>query len=82
MEKLAYLKQNPREEEENTLAFLRANRMYEEAMGEDKQKIEEKLNEFDDALNHKTHLEIDVARKRLLNLLDEMEEENYSIFPA
>ena len=82
MERLTYLKQNPREEEENTLAFLRANRMYEESMGEDKQKIEEKMNEFDDALNHKTHLEIDVARKHLTDLLDEMEEENYTVFPA
>ena len=82
MEKLAYLKQNPREEEENILAFLRANRMYEETLGEDKKKIEAQLNEFDDALSNKTHLEIDVARKRLTDLLDEIEEEEFQVLPS
>ena len=43
-ERLQYLKQNPRDDEENTLALLRANRMFEETLGPDQEKIGEAID--------------------------------------
>ena len=81
-EVLQYLKQNPREEEENYLAMLRGNRIYEETLGKDKARVEQALNEFDEVLVSGSRLEIERKRKSLMDLLDEMEDQQEEIFLA
>ena len=76
-ERLQYLKQNPREDEENSLAMFRANRMYEEALGPDKTRIADMIGEFDHALNNSTRLEVELIRKKLEDLLDEIENKDF-----
>ncbi|MBR2792271.1 MAG: Hsp70 family protein, partial [Erysipelotrichaceae bacterium] len=75
-EKLQYLKQSPREEEENVLTLLRASRIYEETMGPERNRITELVNEFEESLSRKTRLEIETDRKKLEELLDEIENKN------
>ena len=75
-EKLQYLKQSPREEEENVLTLLRASRIYEETMGPERNRITELVNEFEESLSRKTRLEIETERKKLEELLDEIENKN------
>ena len=77
-ERLQYLKQNPREEEENRLAMFRANRVYEESLGSDKDRIGEMIGEFDNALNNSTRLEVELTRKKLEDLLDEIENKGFT----
>ena len=75
-EKLQYLKQSPREEEENVLTLLRASRIYEETMGPERNRITELVNEFEESLSRKTRLAIETDRKKLEELLDEIENKN------
>lgn len=77
-ERLQYLKQNPRDDEENTLALLRANRMYEETLGPDQEKIAEAIDEFNRTMNTGTRLEVENVRRKLLDLLDEIENKNFT----
>ena len=77
-ERLQYLKQNPRDDEENTLALLRANRMYEETLGPDQEKIGEAIDEFNRTMNTGTRLEVENVRRKLLDLLDEIENKNFT----
>ncbi|MBQ9037467.1 MAG: molecular chaperone HscC [Erysipelotrichaceae bacterium] len=77
-ERLQYLKQNPRDDEENTLALLRANRMYEETLGPDQEKIAEAIDEFNRTMNTATRLEVENVRRKLLDLLDEIESKNFT----
>ena len=76
-ERLQYLKQNPREDEENQLVMYRANRMYEEAYGSDKTRIGDMIGEFDEALANKTRLEIEIIREKLSDLLDSIEQKDF-----
>ncbi len=73
MRRLEYLKLNPREDEENMLAMLRADRVYEESLSEDRKDITGLVENFENALNEKNILQIEVSRKRLIELLDEIE---------
>ena len=75
-ERLQYLKQNPREEEENMLTMLRASRIYEETLGPERNRITELVTKFEGALNNKTRLEIETARKKLEELLNDLENNN------
>ncbi|MBQ1521288.1 MAG: Hsp70 family protein [Erysipelotrichaceae bacterium] len=77
MERLQYLKQNPRDDEENKLVMFRAERLYEESLGPDKDRIGNMIAEFDNALSTKTRLEMEIIRKKLENLLDEIEQQDY-----
>ena len=77
LERLQYLKQNPREDEENTLALLWANRMYEETLGPDRDKIVEKADAFNRAMNTSNRLEIEKARRELTQLLEELENQSF-----
>ena len=77
MERLQYLKQNPRDDEENKLVMFRAERLYEESLGPDKDRIGNMIAEFDNALSTKTRLEMEIIRKKLENLLDEIEQKDY-----
>ncbi len=74
MEELAYLKIQPRDYEENRLVLLRAERMYEEALGDRRKKLDRYITAFEAALKRGDHAEIDEARKGLNDLLEEDED--------
>lgn len=74
MEDLAYLKIQPRDEEENRLALLRAERMYEESLGEERRRLENCIRKFEEVLRKGERLEIEEARKELYEAL-EMEDD-------
>lgn len=80
--RLEYLKRNPREDEENILAMLRADRVYEESYADERRDIADQMDEFARALNEKNNLLIEVSRKRLIELLDEIEAGNDDHFIA
>ena len=73
LEKLQYLKRNPREEEANRLVILRGERMYEESTAEAREAIDRAMLDFDRALKRQDRTEIDRARTKLEQFLDEME---------
>ena len=72
-EKLSYLKQNPREDEKNRLCLLRAERLYEESLGDDRVIIDRAIMDFEKALDRQDRTEIDQARKTITEMLDRME---------
>ncbi len=76
LERIQYLKQNPREDEENILVMFRAERIYEECSIADQNRIADKINEFETAMRTKTRIEADSVRKQLHELLDELENRN------
>ncbi|MBQ1323857.1 MAG: molecular chaperone HscC, partial [Erysipelotrichaceae bacterium] len=71
--RLEYLKFNPREDEENMLVMLRADRVYEESLSEDRKMIEELIEELQKALDEKNIMMIEISKKKLTELLDEIE---------
>jgi len=73
LEKLQYLKQNPRDEEANRLQLLRGERLYEEFSGLERSAIDRAIMEFERVLSGQDRTEIEKARKRLTKLLDEIE---------
>ena len=73
MEALQYLKQNPRDEEPNRLVLLRGERLYEEATGETRRAIDRAMLEFDRALKKQDRGQIQRAREKLTQFLDEIE---------
>lgn len=73
MERLQYLKQNPRHEEKNKLQLLRGERLYEDANLSDREKIDCEIMEFEQALSSQNRKEIEKARKKLTSFLDEIE---------
>lgn len=73
MEELSYLKIRPADQEENRLMLLRAERMYEEALGERRKKLDRYLIRFESALKAGECLEIEEARRELSAVLDEDE---------
>ncbi len=74
MEELAYLKIQPRDQEENRLVLLRAERMYEESLGDKRKNLDHYLNRFEAALKGGDHQEIGETRKELVEFLDEDED--------
>lgn len=73
LEKLQYLKQNPREEEANRLQLLRGERLYEETAVSKRQVIDQAIMEFERALSRQDRMEIEHVRKKFTKLLDEIE---------
>ncbi len=73
MEELAYLKIQPRDYEENRLVLLRAERMYEEALGERRKKLDHYITAFEAALKREDHDEIIRTRDALNEILEEDE---------
>ncbi len=71
--RLAYLKQNPREDEPNRLQILRGERLYEESLGQDREAIAEAMMDFDRALSRQDFYEIEIAREHLKLFLDSLE---------
>ena len=74
MEELAYLKVQPRDYEENRLVLLRAERMYEEALGDRRKKLDHYITVFETALKKGDHDGIRRAREELNDILAEEDE--------
>lgn len=74
MEELAYLKIQPRDYEENRLALLRAERMYEESLGDRRKKLDRYITAFEATLKQGDHDEIREAREELNRVLNEEED--------
>ncbi len=73
MEELAYLKIQPRDYEENRLVLLRAERMYEESLGDRRKKLDHYITAFEAALEKGGHDEIMDAREALNEILEDGE---------
>lgn len=74
MEELAYLKIQPRDYEENRLVLLRAERMYEETLGDRRKKLDRYITAFETALKKGDHDEIMETRDALNEVLEEEDE--------
>ncbi len=74
MEELAYLKIQPRDYEENRLALLRAERVYEESLGARRKNLDHYLTAFEAALKKGDHEEIRRTREELNEFLEEEDE--------
>lgn len=73
MEELAYLKIQPRDYEENRLVLLRAERMYEESLGDRRKKLDHYITAFEAALEKGGHDEVMDAREALNEILEDEE---------
>ena len=73
MEKLSYLKQNPRDDEANRLQLLRGERLYEEVSGSLRMEIDRAIMDFERVLARQDRTEIERARKKFSKLLDDIE---------
>lgn len=71
MEELACLKIQPRDYEENRLVLTRAERMYEEALGDRRRRLDRYISAFEAALKRDDHDEIMDAREALVEVLGE-----------
>jgi len=74
MAQLDYLKIHPRDQEENKLLLLKAERMYEEALGDLRPMINRSLMEFEDILNRQKPEEITRGREDFREALCQLEE--------
>ena len=74
MEELAYLKIQPRDYEENRLALLRAERVYEESLGVRRKNLDHYLTAFEAALKKGDNDEIRRTREELNDFLEEEED--------
>lgn len=74
MAKLDYLKIHPRDQEENKLLILRAERLYEEALGDLRPLINRALMEFEAVLNRQNPEDIPAARDEFRSVLLQLEE--------
>ena len=72
---LAYLKIHPRDQEENKLLLLRLERLYEEALGVDRDVLESEARKFELALSSQDKRIIEKERKKLKEFLDQWESE-------
>lgn len=77
MEELAYLKIQPRDYEENRLVLTRAERMYEEALGDRRKKLDHYITAFEAALRGGDHDEIMDAREALNRVLEDEDDWNH-----
>ena len=75
MEELAYLKIQPRDYEENRLVLTRAERMYEETLGERRRVLDRYITAFEAALKGGDHDEIMETREALNQALEEEDDE-------
>ena len=82
MKVLSYLKLNPRDDEENTLTLLRAERLYEETLGPQKEQIGQAIDEFDHLMSVGNRLEIEKCRRKLNELLDDIESYDFTTLPS
>lgn len=74
MEELAYLKVQPRDYEENKLVLLRAERLYEEALGDRRKKLDYYITAFESALKRGDHDDIMDTRNALNDIMEAEED--------
>lgn len=74
MEELSYLKIQPRDLEENRLVLLRAERMYEESLGDRRRELDHYITAFETALKKGKKEEIEDARENLNEILEHEDE--------
>lgn len=70
MEELSYLKVQLRDQEENKLVLLRAERMYEESLGKQRERLEAGIRLFEDALRSEDKDKVEEARRTLYELME------------
>ena len=76
MKELSYLKIHPRDQEENRLLLLRAERMYEESMGDVRRYLDIQIRNFEEILDTRDRGKIEEGREVLKEALKEIEEED------
>lgn len=76
MKELSYLKIHPREQEANKLLLLKAERLYEESVGDIRRRLEFEIMKFERALNSRDRGKIEEGYERLKAVLDELVEES------
>lgn len=72
-EELSYLKIHPRENEKNKEVLSRGERMYEESTGEYREIINSALIEFGSILDKQDKIDIENAREKLNDILNDIE---------
>ena len=60
--------------------LLRADRMYEESIGDTRKILEHEINQFEDVLNKQNPSEISSAREAFKEFLDNMEEDLFKTY--
>ncbi|MCQ2555662.1 MAG: molecular chaperone HscC [Clostridia bacterium] len=73
LKKLSYLKQNPRDDEENKLLLLRGERLYEETVDMERSMIDRAIMEFERILDSQDRDKIKKGRETLSKVLDDIE---------
>jgi molecular chaperone HscC len=76
-EALAGLKIHPREQEVNRAVVARANRCYEESLGEPREELGRRLSQFLNTVDGQDPRAIDAAREEFARVLDAIEGETY-----
>lgn len=71
MEELSYLKVQLRDQEENRLVLLKAERMYEESLGDKRIGLERGIRRFEEALRKGERAVVDEARRELYRLMED-----------
>jgi len=70
MKELSYLKISPRDQEENRLILLRAERMYEESLGDRRKMLDRHIMRFEATLKKGDQKEIEEIRRELIKVLN------------
>ena len=70
---LAALKVHPRDQDQNRLVLERANRLYEQLLGDERETVGRWLGQFEAALSRQDGKEIAEARKQFATALDTLE---------
>jgi len=73
IQELSYLKIRPRDQEQNKMCLLKAERLYEESTGAERMQIETALRKFETCMNTQDPLTISNGRKEIMEFLDEIE---------
>ena len=71
MKELAYLKLGPRDQEENKLLLVRAERAYEECIGGDRTLIAQCVQAFEEALDSRDREKILDTRRALVEAINQ-----------
>ncbi len=71
MEELSYLKVQLRDQEDNRLVLLKAERMYEESLGDKRIGLERGIRRFEEALRKGERAAVDEARRELYRLMED-----------
>jgi molecular chaperone HscC len=70
---LAALKVHPRDQDQNRLVLARANRLYEQLLGDEREQVGRWLGQFEGVLSHQDSHEIAEARQQFAAALDSVE---------